>query len=405
MSSAARHSARDLVASGLLDLDWIAAQLGTEPGSAEDAARAVINTPDISPHPLFEATWLPGKGVWQAGELPPSLWYVTEGPRRNRLAPHPLINTERIHEENAAARDHEFGPLAWWAAHATRDTPLPVRRGYPHISWGEFRDNALRAAREWQVLSYLDANPGAHQHSPETTGPVVTVLMSAQDVGPLLGPTIAALQAQTLDQWELLVLDRGSIDATGSIASDVAARDPRVRVIMGSRTQLGRTFNRGLQRARGEFVAFLEPGHLWHPEYLARGVGVLRAGDSSAVHAFPGRETRLSGELVTTSQFDLGTTLLRRSVLTGLGGFDEGESEEAVADLVRRLRSGDLSGPTRSCSCAASPSRPPRRSTGRPRRRPPGSSGRRASCCPWAPAAAARSTGCSPAAPTSTSSW
>lgn len=342
MSSAARHSARDLVASGLLDLDWIAAQLGTEPGTAEDAARAVINTPDISPHPLFEATWLPGKGVWQAGDLPPSLWYVTEGPRRNRLAPHPLINTERIHEENAAARDHEFGPLAWWAAHATRDTPLPVRRGYPHISWGEFRDNALRAAREWQVLSYLDANPGAHQHSPETAGPVVTVLMSAQDVGPLLGPTIAALQAQTLDQWELLVLDRGSIDATGTIASDVAAGDSRVRVIMGSRTQLGRTFNRGLQRARGEFVAFLEPGHLWHPEFLARGVGVLRAGNSSAVHAFPGRETRLSGELVTTSQFDLGTTLLRRSVLSGLGGFDEGESEETVADLVRRLRSGDL---------------------------------------------------------------
>jgi O-antigen biosynthesis protein len=199
MSSAARHSARDLVSSGLLDLDWIAAQLGTEPGSPEDAARAVINTPDISPHPLFEATWLPGKGVWQAGDLPPSLWYVTEGPRRNRLAPHPLINTERIHEENSAARDHEFGPLAWWAAHATRDTPLPVRRGYPHISWGEFRDNALRAAREWQVLSYLDANPGAHPLSPETSGAVVTVLMSAQDVGPLLGPTIRALQAQTLD--------------------------------------------------------------------------------------------------------------------------------------------------------------------------------------------------------------
>jgi hypothetical protein len=192
------------------------------------------------------------------------------------------------------------------------------------------------------VLSYLDANPGAHQHSPEADGPVVTVLMSAQDVGPLLVPTIAALQAQTLDQWELLVLDRGSIDATGTIASDVAADDARVRVIMGSRTQLGRTFNRGLQRARGEFVAFLEPGHLWHPEYLARGVGVLRAGDSSAVHAFPGRDTRLSGELVTAFQFDLGTTLLRRSVLTGLGGFDEGDSEETVADLVRRLRSGDL---------------------------------------------------------------
>lgn len=247
MSPAARHSARDLVASGLLDLDWIGAQLGTEPATAEDAARAVINTPDISPHPLFEATWLPGKGVWQAGDLPPSLWYVTEGPRRNRLAPHPLINTERILEENPAARDHEFGPLAWWSVHATRDTPMPVRRGYPHLQWGEFRDNALRAAREWQVLSYLDANPGAHQHSPEAAGPVVTVLMSAQDVGPLLAPTIASLQEQTLDQWELLVLDRGSIDTTATVASEAATQDPRIRVVLGSRTQLGRTLNRGIQ--------------------------------------------------------------------------------------------------------------------------------------------------------------
>ncbi len=337
MSSAARHSARDLVASGLLDLDWIGAQLGTQPTTPEDAARAVINTPDISPHPLFEATWLPGKGVWQAGDLPPSLWYVTEGPRRNRLAPHPLINTERILEENPAARDHEFGPLAWWSDHAGRDTPMPVRRGYPHLQWGEFRDNALRAAREWQVLSYLDANPGA-QHSPGAAGPVVTVLMSAQDVGPLLAPTIASLQDQTLDQWELLVLDRGSIDATASMAADATTRDPRVRVVLGSRTQLGRTLNRGIQRARGEFVAFLEPGHRWHPEFLARGVGVLRAGDRSAVHAFTGPDTRLSGELVTPAQFDLGTTLVRRTTIDEVGTFDEGESEETVATFVERLR-------------------------------------------------------------------
>ncbi|CAA9382247.1 MAG: hypothetical protein AVDCRST_MAG60-976 [uncultured Nocardioides sp.] len=350
ISSASRHAVRDLVASGLLDLDWIGAQLGDQPQTAEDAARAVIDTPDISPHPLFEATWLPGKGVWQAGDLPASLWYVTEGPRRNRLAPHPLINTERILEENPAARDHLFGPLAWWADNARRDTPLPVRRGYPHLQWGDFRDNALRAAREWQVLSYLDANPGAHQPSPATAGPVVTVLMSAQDVGPLLAPTIAALQDQTLDQWELLVLDRGSIDATGAVATEAAAGDPRVRVILGSRTQLGRTLNRGLQRARGEFIAFLEPGHLWHPEFLSRGVSVLRAGDRSAVHAFTGPDTRLSGDLVTPSQFDLGTTLLRRTTVDEVGIFDDhdpeepedSDADETVSRFVERLRTSEI---------------------------------------------------------------
>ena len=339
MSTAARHSARDLVASGLLDLEWIAAQLGTSPATAEDAARAVINTPDISPHPLFEATWLPGKGVWQAGDLPPSLWYVTEGPRRNRLAPHPLINAERILEEHPAARDHQYGPLAWWATHATPDTPLPVRRSYPHLRWGDFRESALRAAREWQALAYLDANPGAQQHLAESAGPVVSVLMSAQDVGPLIAPTIAALQEQTLDQWELLVLDRGSIDATGTVATEAAGRDSRIRVVLGSRANLGRSLNRGVQRARGEFLAFLEPGHSWHPELLARGVSLLRAGGRDAVHAFSGPHTRLSGELVTASQFDLGTTLVSRTALSRVGDFDDDEDDESIIErCVGRLQ-------------------------------------------------------------------
>ena len=96
MSSAARHSARDLVASGLLDLDWIAAQLGTEPGTAEDAARAVINTPDISPHPLFESQWVGRRRSWQRSGQHPVVWYVSERRRRNRLAPHPLVDPRVI---------------------------------------------------------------------------------------------------------------------------------------------------------------------------------------------------------------------------------------------------------------------------------------------------------------------
>ncbi len=76
-------------------------------------------------------------------------------PRGERRGPRPRVRAARL---VGGARD---------ARHAR----CPVRRGYPHTQWGEFRDNALRAAREWQVLSYLDANPGAHQHSPETDRP------------------------------------------------------------------------------------------------------------------------------------------------------------------------------------------------------------------------------------------
>ena len=224
--------------------------------------------------------------------------------------------------------------------HATRDTPLPVRRGYPHISWGEFRDNALRAAREWQVLSYLDANPGAHQHSPETAGPVVTVLMSAQDVGPLLAPTIAALQAQTLDQWELLVLDRGSIDATGhdrlrrgrprpprpgrhGLAHPARAA-PSTAASSGPAASSSRSSSPGTCGTRSSSPA----------ASACSGPATARPCTPS-----PDRDTRLSGELVTT---------------VPVRPRDDAAAPLRSLDEARRLRRGRVRGDGRRPSSTAS---------------------------------------------------
>lgn len=336
MSEGARTPARDLAASGLLDLDWISAQLGVHIESLDDAARAVITTPDISPHPLFEATWLPGKGVWQAGDLPASLWYVTEKqPRRQRLAPHPLINAERILEQHPESRDHEFGPLAWWAAHADDDTPVPVRPGYPELRWGDFRREALRGAREWQVLSWLDANPGARQLGTSDQDPAVSVLMCTHADTAQAAESIAALRDQTLDQWELVVVDRGSDEPSLAELTDLASTDSRVRIVLAPHSTYSHALACALDRSRGDCVAFLEPGQRWHPEHLARTVGVLRASETSAVRAFTGPDTRTTGALL-DGEFDLGTTVVRRSAIAGsfVGDSDAG----AASSVLRSLR-------------------------------------------------------------------
>ena len=50
--------AQVLVESGLVDVDYVAAQLGTGFSTPYEAARAAVQAGDVSPHPLFEAQWI-----------------------------------------------------------------------------------------------------------------------------------------------------------------------------------------------------------------------------------------------------------------------------------------------------------------------------------------------------------
>ena len=54
-----------LVESGLVDADYVGAQLGTTFDSVQEAARAAVAAGDVSPHPLFEAQWIGRRRSWQ----------------------------------------------------------------------------------------------------------------------------------------------------------------------------------------------------------------------------------------------------------------------------------------------------------------------------------------------------
>ena len=63
-----------LVDSGLVDVDYVAAQLGTSFDTAQEAARAAVQAGDVSPHPLFEAQWVGRRRSWQRlGQHPDAL--------------------------------------------------------------------------------------------------------------------------------------------------------------------------------------------------------------------------------------------------------------------------------------------------------------------------------------------
>lgn len=103
----------------------------------------------------------------------------------------------------------------------------------------------------------------------------VTVLMPVHDAAGFIGQALASVQAQSLGDFECLVVDDGSTDGSAAIAA--ATGDRRVRVVRQAHLGLPRALNEGLIRARGEYVARLDADDWSAPERLARQAAFLDA--------------------------------------------------------------------------------------------------------------------------------
>lgn len=111
--------------------------------------------------------------------------------------------------------------------------------------------------------------------------PTVSIVMPAHNAQRFIEQAIRSVMAQTMEDWELLVLDDGSGDDTCAVVERLMAQDPRILLIRNEQN-LGaaRTRNRGLERCCGEFVALLDSDDVWYPEKLERQITLLR--DSGA---------------------------------------------------------------------------------------------------------------------------
>ena len=108
-------------------------------------------------------------------------------------------------------------------------------------------------------------------------GPLVSVIMPVYRCTDTIGESVASVQAQTLGDWELLIVDDCSPDGTLPAAKALAADDPRIRVFstpVNSGPAAAR--NVALENARGRYAAFLDGDDLWLPEKLARQVAFMQ---------------------------------------------------------------------------------------------------------------------------------
>jgi glycosyltransferase involved in cell wall biosynthesis len=96
--------------------------------------------------------------------------------------------------------------------------------------------------------------------------PIVTVVIPSHNRAHTVGAAIRSALDQDVDSLEVIVVDDGSVDDTETVVAAIG--DPRVRYVRQEKAGANRARNRGIDEARGQFVALLDsddsflPGHL-----------------------------------------------------------------------------------------------------------------------------------------------
>lgn len=88
--------------------------------------------------------------------------------------------------------------------------------------------------------------------------PAISVIVPVYNVAPYLCRSVDSVLQQTFPELEILLIDDGSTDASGSICKKYAAKDRRVRVIHKENGGPSNARNVGMQEAKGQYFAFVD---------------------------------------------------------------------------------------------------------------------------------------------------
>jgi glycosyltransferase involved in cell wall biosynthesis len=182
----------------------------------------------------------------------------------------------------------------------------------------------------------------------------VSVVIPAYNAARTIGKTVDTVLAQTFPDFELIVVDDGSKDDTADIVEAVG--DSRVTCVRTQNGGVSVARNRGLERASGRYVAFLDADDAWKPAKLERQHAAMKANPDVGV-SFPAtvvvdddlRPTAaheavhrddytaallLEGNIIAGSA---SSVMARASLFDEVGGFDPSLSLCADWDMWLRL--------------------------------------------------------------------
>lgn len=185
--------------------------------------------------------------------------------------------------------------------------------------------------------------------------PLVSIIMPAYNAEKYLEESVESIVNQRYSNWELIIINDGSSDATGNLISKYVGQDSRIVGLDNTSNKgLVYTRNRGLQSAKGKYVANLDSDDVADPnrlklqvDYLETHPDVVLLGSSCELIDQNGKhlgfekrtipQHRLKSLLVFSNYFINSTLLIRKDKLDGLSYTDSYAPAEDY-QLVTQLK-------------------------------------------------------------------
>jgi glycosyltransferase involved in cell wall biosynthesis len=106
--------------------------------------------------------------------------------------------------------------------------------------------------------------------------PLVSVIIPVYNAERYIESTIRSVLNQTLQDFEIIVLNDGSKDSSGIVIQRLQQEDKRIIYIPKPNSGVSDTRNIGISKASGKYFAFLDADDLWKPDNLEKKINGLR---------------------------------------------------------------------------------------------------------------------------------
>ncbi|MEQ8998305.1 MAG: glycosyltransferase [Coleofasciculus sp. B1-GNL1-01] len=183
--------------------------------------------------------------------------------------------------------------------------------------------------------------------------PIISVILPVYNGEKTIKETVRSVLSQTFSEFELIIINDGSADSTVDIVSSI--EDERIQVFSYPNAGQPASRNRGIAKAQGDYIAFIDADDLWTADKLEAQYKALQDNPQAALAYSWTDWIDESGELLKRGSYitesgdvlsklllndfvaNGSNPLIRRQALLEVGGFDESLSNAHDWDMWLRL--------------------------------------------------------------------
>ncbi|MDD5454425.1 MAG: glycosyltransferase [Candidatus Ratteibacteria bacterium] len=184
--------------------------------------------------------------------------------------------------------------------------------------------------------------------------PLISVIIPAYNRAKFLEEAVKSVLAQTYKNWELIIVDDGSTDDTSEVVKKFL--DERIIYLHQDNKGASAARNKGILKAKGEYIAFLDSDDMWLPQKLQKQLEVFNKsrfkpgvvytgiqymdykGNLKKQRKLPAYRGNIFKKLLRKNIAGIGSTMLvKKECFEKCGSFDENLPSRMDLDMILRI--------------------------------------------------------------------